>query len=75
MGDQIRSLPAEWWLGGIAILFVATASGFIAGFYCARWSERRAFEQALSLYERRGNVVMAARVRALLAELMPHPTI
>ena len=46
MGDQIRTLPAEWWLGGIAILFVATASGFVAGFYCARWSERRAFEQA-----------------------------
>jgi diguanylate cyclase (GGDEF)-like protein len=46
MGDPIRSLPTEWWLGGIAILFVATASGFVAGFYCARWSERRAFEQA-----------------------------
>jgi diguanylate cyclase (GGDEF)-like protein len=46
MYEQIASVPAGWWLGGMAILFVAAASGFAAGLYCARWSERRAFDEA-----------------------------
>ncbi len=46
MDAQMKSIPVEWWLGGIAVLFVATASGFCAGFYCARLSERRAYERA-----------------------------
>ena len=44
----MKTIPVEWWLGGLAVLFVATASGFCAGFFCARWSERRAFERARS---------------------------
>jgi diguanylate cyclase (GGDEF)-like protein len=40
------SIPVEWWLGGIGILFVAAASGFCAGFYCARLNDRRAYERA-----------------------------
>jgi diguanylate cyclase (GGDEF)-like protein len=36
----------EWWLGGIGILFVAAASGFCAGYYCARLNDRRAYERA-----------------------------
>jgi diguanylate cyclase (GGDEF)-like protein len=42
----MRTIPMEWWLGGIAILFLAAASGFGAGFYCARLNQRRAFERA-----------------------------
>lgn len=42
----MKSIPVEWWLGGIAVLFVAAASGFCAGFFCARLSERRAYERA-----------------------------
>jgi len=46
MDAQMKTIPVEWWLGGLAVLFVATASGFCAGFFCARLSERRAFERA-----------------------------
>jgi diguanylate cyclase (GGDEF)-like protein len=42
----MKSIPVEWWLGGLAVLFMATASGFCAGFFCARLSERRAYERA-----------------------------
>jgi diguanylate cyclase (GGDEF)-like protein len=42
----MQSIPLEWWLGGIGILFMAAASGFGAGLYCARLNERRAYERA-----------------------------
>src|SRR5262245_52673347 len=42
----MQSVPVEWWLGGIGALFVAAASGFGAGYYCARWGERRAYDRA-----------------------------
>lgn len=44
--DQIRTIPVGWWLSAVAILFVATGSGFCAGFHCARVRERRAWERA-----------------------------
>ncbi len=42
----MQSIPLEWWLGGIGILFIAAASGFCAGFYCPGLENRRAFERA-----------------------------
>jgi diguanylate cyclase (GGDEF)-like protein len=42
----MQTVPVEWWLGGVAVLFLATASGFGAGYYCARLSDRRAYERA-----------------------------
>jgi diguanylate cyclase (GGDEF)-like protein len=42
----MQSIPLEWWLAGIGILFVAAGSGFCAGFYCARLNDRRAYERA-----------------------------
>ena len=46
MDAQMKEIPVEWWLGGLAVLFLATASGFCAGFFCARLSERRTYERA-----------------------------
>src|SRR5262245_12854659 len=43
---DITAISPGWWLAGVSVLFVAVASGFAAGFACARWSERRAFERA-----------------------------
>jgi diguanylate cyclase (GGDEF)-like protein len=43
---SMQSIPVEWWMGGIGILFVAAASGFCAGYYCARLNDRRACERA-----------------------------
>ncbi len=48
MEGQIRSIAAEWWLAGCGVLFIAIASGFIAGFCCGRMSERRAYDRARS---------------------------
>ncbi len=48
MESEIRSIPVEWWLGGVGILFTAAASGFFAGFFAARMGERRAYERARS---------------------------
>ena len=48
MEGQIRSIPAElWWACG-GVLFIAIACGFIAGFCCARMSERREYDRARS---------------------------
>src|SRR5689334_8611573 len=44
----ISSISMEWWLMGVAALFVAAGSGFAAGLYCARLRERVAFDQARS---------------------------
>jgi|SRR5579872_3603428 len=46
--NQINTIPLEWWLAGLSVLFVATAMGFVAGFACARLTERRAYERARS---------------------------
>jgi diguanylate cyclase (GGDEF)-like protein len=75
MDDQIKSIPVEWWLGGIAILFVATGSGFFAGFFCARMSERRAYERARAgvtqLYQTILQTLDAARELCGLLEKYP----
>lgn len=46
MSGQLSSVPADWWWAGDGLLFVALVSGFIAGFCCARMSERRQYERA-----------------------------
>jgi len=38
----------DWWLGGILVLLAATAAGFLAGFWCARASQRRAEQRSRS---------------------------
>lgn len=42
------SVASQWWLAALVIIFVAAASGFGAGFACARWADRRAFARARS---------------------------
>ncbi len=75
MSDQIRSIPVEWWLAALAILFIAATSGFCAGFYCARAGERRAAERARSgvaqLYQTMLQTLDAARELCLLLEKYP----
>jgi diguanylate cyclase (GGDEF)-like protein len=46
--SQLSLIPVPWWWAGGAVLFFAIASGFIAGFCCARMSERRSHDRARS---------------------------
>src|SRR5262245_25014312 len=46
--EQIQSISGELWLAAFGVLFVATASGFFAGIFCARMGERRAYDKARS---------------------------
>jgi diguanylate cyclase (GGDEF)-like protein len=44
--SSLSSLATHWWVAALGIMFLAAASGFGAGFACARWSDRRAFQRA-----------------------------
>lgn len=66
--------PSMWW-GAIGSIFVAVACGFAAGFYCARWSNRRASDRARSgvaqLYQSILKTLDAARELCGLIEKYP----
>lgn len=46
MESQIKSIPWEGWFAVIGVLFLATTSGFVAGFMSARMKDRSAFRKA-----------------------------
>lgn len=73
--EQIRSISGELWLAGFGVLFVATASGFFAGIFCARMGERRAFDKARSgvaqLFETMLKTLDAVRELCALLEKYP----
>ncbi|HEY3963638.1 MAG TPA: diguanylate cyclase [Planctomycetaceae bacterium] len=48
MEIQIKSLSGEGWLAVIGVLFLATTSGFVAGFMSARMKDHSAFRRARS---------------------------
>ena len=48
MEGQLKSIPAHWWWAAGTVLFIAIASGFIAGFWVARMGERRRYDRARS---------------------------
>lgn len=75
--EQTRSISAGLWLGAFGVLFVATASGFCAGLFCARLGEKRAYDRARSglaqLFETMLKTLDVAReLCALLEKYPPH---
>jgi diguanylate cyclase (GGDEF)-like protein len=76
---QFKSIPAEWWVAGGGMLFVAVASGFIAGYCCARMSERRAHDRARSSFSQLVQTILAtldaARELCGLLEKFPHQSL
>lgn len=64
MEGQLKSIPAHWWWAVGAVLFIAIASGFIAGFWCARMSERRRYDRARSSVAQLYQAILATLVTA-----------
>jgi diguanylate cyclase (GGDEF)-like protein len=73
--SQLDIIPAHWWWAGGAVLFVALISGFVAGFCCARMSERRAYDRARSTVNNLFQAILAsldtARELCSLLEKLP----
>jgi diguanylate cyclase (GGDEF)-like protein len=73
--SQLNSVPAHWWWAGGAVLCIAIASGFVAGFCCARMSERRAYDRARSTVAHLFQAILAsldtARELCSLLEKLP----
>src|SRR5262245_53226011 len=73
--DQMQSISGELWLAAFGVLFVATASGFFAGIFCARLGERRAYDKArsgaLQLFETMLKTLDAVRELCALLERYP----
>lgn len=60
MLSQLKTIPAQWWWAGGIVLFVALVSGFVAGFLCARMSERRTYNRARSTVTHLFQTILAA---------------
>ena len=73
--DASSSLSTECWLAGVAALFVAAGSGFVAGLYCARLRERAAYDQARSGISQLVRTLLATldTARELCAKLEQYP--
>jgi len=73
--EQTQSISGELWLAAFGVLFVATASGFFAGIFCARLGERRAHDKARSgiaqLFETMLKTLDAVRELCTLLEKYP----